>query len=83
MCLKAKSASSASKAATCAEPTYDGFAIRFNGETVHSEVAHNENMDVTLPVQAGEYRVELMYVRDTKDEIYSAYDRTILRGSRL
>ncbi len=71
------------KGATCAEPTYDGFAIRFNGETVHSEVAHNENMDVTLPVQAGEYRVELMHVRDTKDEIYSAYDRTILRELSL
>lgn len=71
------------KGATCAEPNYDGFAIVVNGETIYSDVSRNENVDVEIPFEEGEYKIQLMHVRDSKDELYSAYDRTIVKELSL
>ncbi len=68
---------------TCAEPNYDGFAMRVNGKTIYSETVHNENMKLSIPFTEGEYHIELMHVHDNVNEIYRAYDRSMISDLSL
>ncbi len=68
---------------TCAEPTYDGFAIVVNGETLYSDAAHNENISFIYPFTPGDYHVEFIHVRDGMDEVWTPYDQSRITGLSL
>lgn len=69
--------------ATCAEPSYDGFAIVVDGKTIYSDAAHNEHISFIYPFTAGEYRVEFIHVRDVMDELWTPYDQSRITALSL
>lgn len=68
---------------TCAEPSYDGFAILVDGNTVYSDAAHNEHISFIAPFTPGEYRVEFIHVRDGMDELWTPYDQSRITSLSL
>ncbi len=68
---------------TCAEPSYDGFAIVVDGSTFYSDAAHNEHISFIYPFTPGDYRVEFIHVRDGVDELWTPYDQSRITSLSL
>lgn len=58
----------------CFEPTYDAFQIRVNDGLVYSDHMHTEGINTSFPLAAGNYEVELVHVKDVKDQLWMPYD---------